>query len=856
MNRWIKAAIGKDVKDLEVHLEVKGKRRYILPQEVLSAKTLTSLKLYGCKLDNSNVIKLPNLQELSIKKARVDVEMIQSLIRCCSLLEDLRLINCTGLRSLHVSTLRKLNRIEVHECHGLKSVEIELLNLRTFWFYGKITHSQCKINLAGCENLRNLTLNNPFLTDESFHNLIAKFPFLEQLVLTECNKLERITILSRKLKRLALVRCKKLKEANIDAPNLFSFEYTGDKVPFSSMNISCIREAKLHIESVRWVKSKILRDVHSFLGKFNLVEGLKLVVLSDKYFVSHYSVLMCFSFDMVLKNATVHEELGGIEFAPCSDLKIELMKSSLNLKDHVISLLRACRPTTLSIISSPSSEFLKEPMGLPAKEILASKARSPKPFDAHTLRNRQVGWYFLTRRSKANANLFPRPPSFNHNWKERFLFVKLPKSQRGAVNNVWHPECDTRTCNMLKEKNLNETDLDHIEKLKAAEPLESKYPLSNNQLRECGIIFSLEEDSNEEEEGENDPGSMSSKGTHGSGGGSRVDSPFFNIQGVLGEIIPDELASVHGVDEGIQNLDFDVLTAEPQPKKPMTDKIVLGLTSKDKGKDQSKRKRVPLRAGTSSSARSDTPHRPDWNLSIEESVFKSPRTAWEWSSKGIIPMDRVTLSGYDISHTANGMVQLTSQALAQVQIGAEKLIATEKVLDEERKLVQVENNFRREAEKKVEDLTRALQKVKLSEASIAARVERLEAKKTKIGLNAVQSFKRSKVYTDHRLHDSKRALVYGYNTCKKDILKDYSDMDLSIYEHKYAREVAADESNQREEAEARVISQATANPTSSTSRSLGMSGAASIVVTVTQHMEIEVGLPRDTEMDASHKAVE
>ncbi|KAK3017871.1 hypothetical protein RJ639_004167 [Escallonia herrerae] len=565
----------------------------------------------------------------------------------------------------------------------------------------------------------------------------------------------------------------------------------------------------------------------------------------------------------------------------------------------------------------------KEPRGLPAKEILASKAQSPKPFDAHTLRSRlssydlkilrdkyeipssvilrlpgdnevvnmttlneigvyydtfvngfrvpihpffirvlnayslapgqlsphawrfipffiyqchrlglqprlrvfrwfftictitrHVGWYFLTRRSKANANLFPRPPSSNHNWKERFLFVKLPKSRRGAVNNIWHPECDTRTCNMLKDKNLNETDLDHIEKLKAAKPLESKYPLSNDQLHECGIIFSLEEDSNEEEEGENDPETMSSKGIHGSAGGSRVDSHLFNTQRVLGKIIPDELASVHGVDEGIQDLDFDVLTAEPQPKKPMPNEIVLGLTSKDKGEDQSKRKRVPLRAGTSSSARSDTPHRPDWNLSIEES------------------------------------------ALAQVQIGEEKLIAAEKVLDEERKPVQVENNFCREAEKKVEDLTRALQKVKLSEASIAARVERLEAKKTKIGLNAVQSFKRSKVYTDQGLHDSKRALVYGYNTCKKDILKDYSDMDLSIYEHKYAREVAADESNWREEAEARVISQATANPISFASQSLGMSGAASAVVTVPQHMEIEAGLPRDTEMDASHEAAE
>ncbi|KAK2999342.1 hypothetical protein RJ639_022749 [Escallonia herrerae] len=489
----------------------------------------------------------------------------------------------------------------------------------------------------------------------------------------------------------------------------------------------------------------------------------------------------------------------------------------------------------------------QEPRGLPAKEILASKAQSPKPFDAHTLRSRLSSYDLKILRDKyeipssvklrlpgdgevANMTTLNEIGVYYDTFVNGFrvpihpFFIRVLNAYSLAPDQL---SPHAWTCNMLKEKNLNETNLDHIEKLKAAEPLESKYPLSNDQLR-----------------------------THGSAGGSCVDSPLFNTRGVLGEIIPDELASVHGVDEGIQDLDFDVLTAEPQPKKPMTDEIVLGLTSKDKGKDQSKRKRVPLRAGTSSSARSDTPHRPDWNLSIEESVFKSPRTAWEWSSNGIIPMDRVMLSGYDISHTANGMVQLTSQALAQVHIGAEKLIAAEKVLDEERKLVQVENNFRREAEKKVEDLTRALQKVKFSKASIAARVERLEAEKTKIGLNAVQSFKRSKVYTDQRLHESKRVLVYGYNNCKKDILKDYSDMNLSIYEHKYVREVAADESNRREEAEARVISQATANPTSSTSRSLGMSGAASAVVTVPQHMEIEAGLPRDIEMDASHEAAE
>ncbi|KAK2991304.1 hypothetical protein RJ640_024569 [Escallonia rubra] len=319
---------------------------------------------------------------------------------------------------------------------------------------------------------------------------------------------------------------------------------------------------------------------------------------------------------------------------------------------------------------------------------------------------KQVGWYFLSRRPKAEANLFPHPPSSNHNWKERFLFVKLPKSQRGEVCNVWLPECETMACNRLKEKDLSETDLEHIAKLKDAEPLESRYPLSNAQLRKCGIILPLEPQDfdEEEEEGENDPENMSSR--------AQGDPPLFNVQGVLGDIIPDELAAAHGIEEEVQDLDFGALVSGSQPKVAQSKDFVLGLSRVDKSQEGIKKRRISGRGGsraTSSSVRPDTPHRPAWGVSVDESVFKFPHTAWDWYSHAIIPMDRKTLSGYGVNETANGMVQLMSQAMAQVQIGAEKLIAADKVLDEEKKNVMIENNFRREAEKKVEDLGKKME---------------------------------------------------------------------------------------------------------------------------------------------------
>ncbi|KAK3007571.1 hypothetical protein RJ639_014417 [Escallonia herrerae] len=549
----------------------------------------------------------------------------------------------------------------------------------------------------------------------------------------------------------------------------------------------------------------------------------------------------------------------------------------------------------------------QESRGIPAREVLRESAQSPKPFDAHSLRSKlssydlkllrerckippaiklrlpdenesanmttidEIGVYWDMFINGFRVPLHPffirvlkvyglAPGQFSpHAWRFMSFFIyqcyKLglnPRSQRSEVNNVWLPECETRICNKLKEVDLTETDLEHIGKLKGAKPLESRYPLSNDQLRECGIIYSPEPqdlvDEEDEKEGENDPENMSSR--------AQGDPPLFNAQGVLGDIIPDELASIHGVEEEeIQDLDFGALVSGFQPKmtETQTENFVLGLSSVDKSKETSKKRKVSSRAGsraTSSSVQPDNPHRPAWGVSINESVFKSSRTAWDWSSHAIIPMDRKTLSGYGVTETANGMVQLMSQAMAQVQIGAEKLIAADKVLDEEKKRVMIENNFRREAEKKVEDLSKKVERLELSNAGLTTRIGDLEAEKSAVGFQAVQLFKRSKVYLDQRLRDSKGALVHGYNECKNDVFKDHPDLDMSIYEHKFAREVTSEAERRAEEAERKKAASSRALTSPSASRSFGASGSASMAVSgpqlpLAEGRSQEVEVPRD-----------
>ncbi|KAK3001602.1 LOW QUALITY PROTEIN: hypothetical protein RJ639_021149 [Escallonia herrerae] len=253
-----------------------------------------------------------------------------------------------------------------------------------------------------------------------------------------------------------------------------------------------------------------------------------------------------------------------------------------------------------------------------------------------------------------------------------FLFVELPKSQGHKVCNVWLLECATKACNKLKEKDLSETDLEHIEKLKGIKPLESRYPLSNAQLRKCGIIFSHEPQDydKEEEEGEND---------HGYGVGA------------------------------------------------------------------------------------------DWRGEADCCGQSTGRREEE-------SYDREQLS---------------------------------------------------QAEKKVKDLSKKVERLELANTGLTAKnvelsaqVHHLEAEKSTVTLQAVQQFKRSKAFIDQRYRDSKRALVHSYNECKSDVFKDHPNLDMSIHEHKFAREIAAETKRQTEEAEWRKAASSWTLTSPSVSRSL------------------------------------
>ncbi|PIN19802.1 hypothetical protein CDL12_07512 [Handroanthus impetiginosus] len=337
MGRWICAAMDKNVRELDIHVISKN-IQYILPDVVLLSTSITSLKLSGTMMYSFTSMKLSNLRELSIKDAiLVNDYVIKKFEENCPLIEDLRLVRCRVLLRLAISGLRKLRRVEVHECPKLSCIQIAASNLESFWYHAE-KHQECKIDLKGSGNLKSLTLKDLKMKDTAFQEFISKCPLLEMLVLNECTSLERLTILSGKLTSLTLIQCTKLDEVNIDAPNLYTFQYSGHRMPFSSMNVSGLREAKFSFAPIM-KNSLCIAEYQRFFGNFDRSKGFKLIVYSKQ------------SMKIYEEPKEAHRSLNYF-------CKLELTASLTSVQKIVDNWLREFHGISLTLVT-PSSELLK-----------------------------------------------------------------------------------------------------------------------------------------------------------------------------------------------------------------------------------------------------------------------------------------------------------------------------------------------------------------------------------------------------------------------------------------------------------------------------------------------------------------
>ncbi|KAK0588423.1 hypothetical protein LWI29_000745 [Acer saccharum] len=293
LDKWIGLVIKNEVRELDFDVPPgKDVKMYTLPQIVFFAKSLTILKLGGCKLeDPSETISFHSLESLTLRDVHINEDMLHKLTIGCPLLEDLFLFNCWGFRRIDVYKPCKLKIIKIEEDshETVQSVKIVLPSLQGFRLMSGRPKS-CTIDLIGCPNLNDLTLISVNLTDQELYCLISNFPLLENLCLSYCDLLNRVSISSYQLKFLRVQGCRNLRSIDVDSPNLLLFNYVNDSIPTISMNALCPWKVTLEMINPDADTHWFLK-LKEFLGFANQIKDLELYVDWEERFSLLMSLL-------------------------------------------------------------------------------------------------------------------------------------------------------------------------------------------------------------------------------------------------------------------------------------------------------------------------------------------------------------------------------------------------------------------------------------------------------------------------------------------------------------------------------------------------------------------------------------
>ncbi|XP_030969760.1 putative F-box/FBD/LRR-repeat protein At3g59240 [Quercus lobata] len=92
--------------------------------------------------------------KLWLEQICVNEEIIQEIIRTCPFISDFGIVRCQGFKTLDISKLSKLSRVEVASLEQeVESIKVEAANIQHFRF---IKSHQRLLDITACQNLKEL----------------------------------------------------------------------------------------------------------------------------------------------------------------------------------------------------------------------------------------------------------------------------------------------------------------------------------------------------------------------------------------------------------------------------------------------------------------------------------------------------------------------------------------------------------------------------------------------------------------------------------------------------------------------------------------------------------------------------
>ncbi|KAB5516852.1 hypothetical protein DKX38_027500 [Salix brachista] len=340
----------KGVKELSLYFSIPG--YYKLPEAMLSVKELVVCSFGGC-IFNGAAINWPSLRELSLNNVQIsDQRFIDNLSLTCPLIEKFALVECSGLKYLQLSGLRKLKKVTVKSGYShLEKIEIDVVSLHTFSYYEN-RNLKTDIDLTSCKNLEVFKINVYSITEELIQHVNSNFPALKVLVLHGYSLLlHRIEISIPLLEKLKIiVSHMSVEEAIINTPRLRSFKCViMHKIPsLVSLNQTSLQEVTLELlAALNDIKhgENFLEVCRGYLKNFNQI---KLVTLS----------ICVHSSSVIHKIVRRPVSISGL--LDISHVKLDVFTRERESHALINDLFWICRPRSLSLVSGcgKNDEFM------------------------------------------------------------------------------------------------------------------------------------------------------------------------------------------------------------------------------------------------------------------------------------------------------------------------------------------------------------------------------------------------------------------------------------------------------------------------------------------------------------------
>ncbi|KAI4345342.1 hypothetical protein L6164_012474 [Bauhinia variegata] len=248
----------------------------------VEAESLESFMYHGVNVEKDCEIEIfgcGSLRSLTLRSARISREFFEQLTGLLCL-QFLFLSDCYLPESLNICN-SSLQTVEMIMCHKVERLVLSAKSLERFIFHAYSWNESRTLDISACTSLSDLQLICAVLTYDWVKKNISALSFLQVLVLNGCTFSEKIEFKNEKLERLELEHCDiHLKEADIDAPNLLHFSYSGSPSDLAFMFTSTKFDARISLK--RRMRNKWFGNLVKFLSSFNHGKSLTLCCSSAK----------------------------------------------------------------------------------------------------------------------------------------------------------------------------------------------------------------------------------------------------------------------------------------------------------------------------------------------------------------------------------------------------------------------------------------------------------------------------------------------------------------------------------------------------------------------------------------------